>query len=83
MGFYSQRRSEKAESEKGWKANQDEGQHVKSTQSKAKSGMGDRLRRQSTWLRGRCAILEMPHGRDRPSKGRYEVVEGGEHYEGQ
>lgn len=36
----SQRRSEKAESEMGWKANQDEGQHVKSTWNEATSGVG-------------------------------------------
>lgn len=36
----SQQGSEKAESEKGQKAKQDEGQHMISTLSKAKSGGG-------------------------------------------
>lgn len=42
-----------------------------------------RVKRQGSGFRGRCVILEKPHGRVRPSTGRHEVVEGGGHSEGQ
>lgn len=77
----SQGGSEKAESEKGQKAKQDEGQHMTSTLSKAKSGGGGGGRvqsgRQSIRLRGRCGIWEKPHARGSLSTGRHEVVGGG------